>query len=95
MTVQPTDLKLEGTRLAIRWSDGTRRVYDVAALRRDCPCAACNTARGNAETSDSAPPVTIIAMHPVGNYAYNIRFSDGHDTGIYTLELLRELGEEL
>jgi len=31
-------------------------------------------------------------MDPVGNYAYRILFSDGHDTGIFTLELLRELG---
>ena len=32
------------------------------------------------------------AMKPVGHYAYSIDFSDGHDTGIYTLESLRELG---
>ena len=37
-------------------------------------------------------PLKIIAMKPVGNYAYSIAFSDGHDTGIYTLELLQELG---
>jgi DUF971 family protein len=29
----------------------------------------------------------------VGSYAYSIDFSDGHNTGIYTLESLRELGE--
>jgi DUF971 family protein len=33
-------------------------------------------------------------MKPIGNYAYGIEFSDGHDTGIYTFEYLRELGEE-
>jgi DUF971 family protein len=37
-------------------------------------------------------PLRITAMHPTGRYAYSIHFSDGHDTGIYTLELLRELG---
>jgi DUF971 family protein len=37
-------------------------------------------------------PLRIAAMQPVGNYAYSIDFSDGHDTGIYTLELLRRLG---
>jgi DUF971 family protein len=31
-------------------------------------------------------------MKPTGNYAYGIEFSDGHDTGIFTLELLRSLG---
>ncbi len=41
-----------------------------------------------------ARPLTIAKMEPVGNYAYSIAFSDGHDTGIYTLELLRQLGHE-
>jgi DUF971 family protein len=34
-------------------------------------------------------------MKPVGSYAYSIDFSDGHGTGIYPLELLRELGEQV
>jgi DUF971 family protein len=38
-------------------------------------------------------PLSIVGMKPVGNYAYTIAFSDGHDTGIYSFELLRELGE--
>jgi len=37
----------------------------------------------------------ILGMKPVGNYAYSISFSDGHDTGIFTLEFLRELGKEV
>ncbi|WP_454719983.1 MULTISPECIES: gamma-butyrobetaine hydroxylase-like domain-containing protein [Cupriavidus] len=36
--------------------------------------------------------VTIAAVEPVGNYAILIRFSDGHDTGIYSWELLYRLG---
>jgi DUF971 family protein len=39
-------------------------------------------------------PLAIRDMKPVGNYAYAISFSDGHDTGIYTIEYLRELGRE-
>ena len=42
-----------------------------------------------------ARPLKILGMKPVGNYAYSIAFSDGHDTGIFTLELLRELGSEV
>jgi DUF971 family protein len=38
-------------------------------------------------------PLRVEGMKPVGNYAYSIEFSDGHDSGIYTFELLRELGE--
>lgn len=32
-------------------------------------------------------------MKPIGNYAYGIAFTDGHDSGIYSLELLRHLGD--
>jgi DUF971 family protein len=39
-------------------------------------------------------PLRIASMTPAGRYAYSIDFSDGHDTGIYTLELLRQLGSE-
>ena len=38
-------------------------------------------------------PLRVRNMKPVGNYAYGIDFTDGHSTGIYTLEHLRELGE--
>ncbi len=41
-----------------------------------------------------ARPLSISRMDPVGNYAYSIEFSDGHSTGIYTLELLRQLGRD-
>ncbi|MCC9656028.1 DUF971 domain-containing protein [Rhodopirellula halodulae] len=36
-----------------------------------------------------ARPLTIDGMQPVGTYAYNIRFSDGHSSGLFTLERLR------
>lgn len=39
-----------------------------------------------------ARPLELQGMQPVGNYAYAVAFSDGHDTGIYTFELLREIG---
>ena len=42
-----------------------------------------------------ARPLVIEDMKPVGSYAYTIAFSDGHNTGIYTLEHLRELGREV
>jgi DUF971 family protein len=36
-------------------------------------------------------PLAITEMRPVGQYAYAIGFSDGHSSGIYTLDYLREL----
>lgn len=99
-TPSPTSLALDGTSdLVIEWSDGQTRRYAVAELRRRCPCATCNTERTRARKAGSPPPeppaaVAIRVMRPMGNYAYGIEFSDGHSTGIFTLELLRELGEE-
>ncbi len=40
-----------------------------------------------------AQPLRVRSMKPVGNYAYSLDFTDGHTTGIYTLEHLRQLGE--
>lgn len=36
--------------------------------------------------------VKVAGMNPVGSYAYNIEFSDGHNTGLFTFDLLRSLG---
>ncbi len=40
-----------------------------------------------------ARPLRIEGMRPVGAYAYNIAFSDGHDSGLFTFERLRGLGD--
>jgi len=42
-----------------------------------------------------ARPMAIEHMRPVGNYAYNIAFSDEHDSGLFTFEFLLELGEPI
>jgi len=106
MTVQPTKLELSPTGgLLITWSDHQRREYTVRELRDACPCATCREKRTAAAGAPSNPfavlspeelrPLAIRGMEPVGSYAYKIDFSDDHDTGIYTLERLRELGREL
>jgi DUF971 family protein len=105
MNVQPTNLELAAPdRLRITWSDGVVREYAVRELRDKCPCATCREKR-NAPPPPAtslpilspaeAAPLRIAAMKPVGRYAYGIEFSDGHDTGIYTLESLRELGTQI
>ena len=104
MNVYPTKLELAGEdRLLIHWSDGQKRQYTFRQLRDACPCASCREKR-SAQTKpanllpmlslEEARPLKITGMKPVGNYAYSIAFTDGHDTGIYTFELLRSLGEE-
>jgi DUF971 family protein len=103
MPPYPTALaRTSDDRLQITWSDGQERIYTIKELRDACPCATCREKR-NATASEPAPlltilkpeearPLAIAGMQPVGNYAYSVAFSDGHDTGIFTFELLRELG---
>jgi DUF971 family protein len=97
----PTALSLDAhNRLSIEWSDGQRRVYSVRELRDACPCATCREKRSQPVDPFALPvlknvqmqPLSISGMEPVGNYAYAVHFSDGHDTGIYAFDLLRQLG---
>ena len=102
--MNPTRLELVASnRLLIEWNDGANLVYPVRLLRERCPCATCREKRRQQDDSpppllpvispDEAQPLTISAMEPVGNYAYSIHFSDGHNTGIFSLEFLREIGQ--
>ena len=105
MKLHPTKLELlRPDLLLIQWSDGQQRQYSAAKLRDACPCATCREQQGPPEEPppllpviplEEAGTITIGGMRPIGNYAYSIVFSDGHDTGIYNLELLRQLGEEM
>ena len=96
----PVKLAREGEdRLVIEWSDGRRSSYLWSFLREQCPCATCR------EERDAPPdpfrllspaelqPLKPVAIQPVGRYAYKITWSDGHDTGLFTLEHLRQLCE--
>lgn len=105
MNVQPTQLeRLPDHRIQITWSDGVRGAYSPKQLRDACPCATCREKRLAPLPAMSvllpvlsaaeARPLTIAGMQPVGNYAYSIRFSDDHDSGIFTFDFLRELGTE-
>jgi len=98
----PRTIERIGDGIAIHWSDGTVRRYSPRPLRDACPCAGCREKRDGPATPallrvlapEELSPLTIRGMQPVGQYAYAIDFSDGHDTGIYTLELLRSLGSD-
>ena len=101
--LKPLSLKREGDGLRIEWSDGVATAVPWRTLRAKCPCATCNEERGKPvdpfrvltpqEVAAGAP--APVAMTPVGRYAYQIKWNDGHDTGIYPLTLLRELGENV
>lgn len=82
--------------LSVLWADGTRHDHDVRALRLACPCAACVEEVTGEQLLDPATVPQDIRperVFNVGTYAMCIRWSDGHETGIYSFDLLRSLGD--
>ena len=100
-SVKPRALRREGDGLRIEWADGVTTVVAWTHLRANCPCAACLEDRAKPpdpfrvlsakEVAAGAP--APVSMTPVGHYAYQIAWNDGHATGIYTLEALRQLSK--
>lgn len=101
--VQPAnlDLDLKAQVLNITWTDGAVSRLPAAVLRKHCPCAACRTEKEKQSRTllpvlKAAPAGKIEAVggHLVGNYALQIEWSDGHNTGIYDFRYLRTLPAE-
>jgi ATP-binding protein involved in chromosome partitioning len=92
----PKAIRQAGPRtLEIEWGDGRTSRYDVRDLRLACACAVCIDEWTGAERLDPASvpeDVHPVRIEPVGRYAVQIEWSDGHASGIYPFERLRELG---
>jgi DUF971 family protein len=93
-------LRKEGEdRLVIDWSDGLRTTYTWRHLRDNCPCAGCREEHlappdpFRILKASELVPLKPVSINPVGHYAYKIAWSDGHDTGLFTLEHLRKLAQ--
>ena len=97
--LQPVSINRDGDALKIAWADGATTLASFATLRSNCPCASCQHERSQPPdpfkvlkpAEAAAGPPWPVAMNPVGRYAYQIVWNDGHETGIYTLQALREL----
>jgi DUF971 family protein len=74
----------------ITWSDGHVGDYSEQYLRGYCPCALCQ-GHGAEISFISVPDTALEGIRPVGNYAIELNWRDGHSTGIYTFEYLRAL----
>lgn len=84
--------------LLINWSDGTDSMILLETLRKHCPCAACigeKDALGNVYKGPDAQLTVnsyiLKGIHPVGYYGIRPYWVDGHNTGIYSTELLLKL----
>jgi len=95
-TPQPTEIKLhqQSRLLEVVFADGKNFRLPYEFLRVHSPSA---EVRGHGPGQEvlqvGKKDVTVLAVEPVGQYAIQLKFSDGHDTGIYSWDLLYDYGE--
>lgn len=83
--------------VAINWSDGHVSTYRYDYLRKKCPCATCREAPPKVVTEEDPfrlvgqEPIKPVGADPVGHYAISFRWNDGHSSGIYSYDYLREI----
>jgi DUF971 family protein len=95
-----TQIKLSSEdQLSIKWDDDHVSIISLFTLRDNCPCAGCQGETILLKTYKPVPQqnlpgrYNLTGIQQVGNYAIQISWGDGHNTGIYTWKLLRNLCE--
>ena len=94
MTLTEINMRRGSGILAVRWEDGLNAELPAELLRTHSPSA---EVQGNG----AGPPVLVagkkdvgfVRMDPVGNYGVKITFDDGHDSGIFSWQQLRQFAE--
>lgn len=96
----PEDIQLVGNFVAIRWSDQREDYLPMDKLRALSPSAE-NVGESDlfgrvhgADPRTQFPGITATSWDPVGQYAVRFTFSDGHNTGLYSFDYLRRIGEQ-
>ncbi len=93
--VTPTRIRrVDPSQIEIEWRDGHQAMYPTRYLRGNCGCAHCVDERtGKRMVFVEQIPANIgyTDVSLVGNYAIQIHFSDGHNTGIFSYDLLRAI----
>ena len=91
----PAEIRNKGGMLVgVTWGDQHRSEYPARYLRGRCPCALCvDEISGHRRVAedDVSPDVRLNGLSLVGNYAVRGEWSDGHATGIYSFDLLRDI----
>ena len=81
-------------RLGFEWNDGSRGACGIRELRLACPCALCvdeHTGEKLLDESTVGNDITLVKVQSIGRYAAGLTFSDGHNSGIYPYDKLKEL----
>ena len=96
ITLWPEEIRLSKSkdRLFVKFDNGYETTLSAELLRVESPSAEVQGhGIGQKTTPAGKAKVTISAIEPVGNYAIRIRFSDGHDTGLFSWDILFNYGQ--
>lgn len=93
------NVAIVGDELALVFNDGFEAYFPLPMLRRACPCAACQgepdalgrVLRPHVEYGPRS--FELQRIDPVGGYALQLKWADGHASGIYAFAYLRKLAE--
>ena len=97
----PLDIQQIGQELAIKWEDGSESFVPLEKLRRHCPCAACrgevdimgNLYKGP-ERPLTAQAFQLRGLARIGTYAIQPTWADGHNSGLFSFDYLKEVAEK-
>ena len=97
MNIKPSNIVVVDNNLAIGWGDGSESFIDTSDLRLACPCANCSGESdvfGNLYINQQPKQLKkqsyqIMKYDYVGHYAIRIVWGDGHNSGIYSFDLLK------
>jgi len=101
MRISPANIQQIGSELAILWNDGVETYFPLEALRRACPCANCGgepDVMGNVirpEVRYEPTSFQLLRFQVIGGYALQLSWADGHASGLYSFNYLRQLAETL
>jgi DUF971 family protein len=84
----------DGGALDLTLDTGAAFMLPAAQLRAACRCAHCRRAQIDGTFPDQFPSVAIVGVTPIGHYAVNLEFSDGHARGIYPWSYLARLAAD-
>jgi DUF971 family protein len=100
LVMRPIDIQQIGNELAIKWNDGGENFIPLEKLRRSCPCAGCKGETDvlgnlykNPEQKFAPKAFELVRIATVGGYAIQPVWADGHATGIFTFQYLKQAAE--
>jgi DUF971 family protein len=81
--------------MEVCWPDDTQQQLSSAFLRKNCQCADCKAVRrSGTEELTVHGEIKVTDIVPIGAYAAQLIFSDGHARGIFPWRYLKSLVDE-